>query len=68
MSPGALFMETAPGQPLHEKKCTDVSCPGCSRMHYVTCISHRMQKHKFKVMCPSVLFVKSVLVPPNNEK
>jgi hypothetical protein len=30
--------------------------------------SHRMQKHKFDVTCPVVLFVESVPVPPKHEK
>jgi hypothetical protein len=37
-------------------------------MLYVTRRSHRMQKHKFGVTCPSVLFVESVLVPHKLEK
>jgi uncharacterized membrane protein YsdA (DUF1294 family) len=37
-------------------------------MHYVTDRSHRMQKHRFGVTCPSALFVESVLVPPEHEK
>jgi hypothetical protein len=34
--PDALFMETAPGPPEHEKYCVDVSWPGRTRMHYLT--------------------------------
>jgi hypothetical protein len=37
-------------------------------MHYVTHISHWIQKHKLGVMCPDALFVESVLVPPEHEK
>jgi hypothetical protein len=37
-------------------------------MHYVTHRSHRMQKHKFSITCPSVLFVESVPVPPKQKK
>jgi hypothetical protein len=37
-------------------------------MHYVTRRSYRMQKHKFGVMCTSVLFVESVPVPPQHKK
>jgi hypothetical protein len=37
-------------------------------MHYVTRISHRMQKHKFGITYPEALFVKSVPVPPEHEK
>jgi hypothetical protein len=37
-------------------------------MHYVIRRSHQMQKHKFRVMCPSVLFVESVPLPPKHEK
>jgi hypothetical protein len=35
-------------------------------MHYVTHWSHRMQKLKFGIMKPNALFVKSVLVPPDD--
>jgi hypothetical protein len=34
----------------------------------VTYISHRMQKYKFGVTCPSVHFVESVPVPTKHEK
>jgi hypothetical protein len=37
-------------------------------MHYVTHRSHRIQKHKFGVMCPGRLFVESVPVPPEQKK
>jgi hypothetical protein len=37
-------------------------------MHYVTRISHRMQKHKFGVMCPGTLFVETAPGPPEHEK
>jgi hypothetical protein len=37
-------------------------------MHYMTCISHQMQKHKFGMMCPVTLFVESILVPLEQEK
>jgi hypothetical protein len=37
-------------------------------MHYVTHISHPMQKNKFGITCPEALFVKSVPVPPELEK
>jgi hypothetical protein len=37
-------------------------------MHYMTRRSHRMQKHKFGVMCPNAFFIKSVPVPPKHEK
>jgi hypothetical protein len=37
-------------------------------MHYVTSRSHRMQKHKFDVMCPGVLVVQSIPVPPQHKK
>jgi hypothetical protein len=42
--------------------------PRCTEMHYVTHRSHWMQKDKFGVTCPDVLFVKSVPVPPEHEK
>jgi hypothetical protein len=37
-------------------------------MHYVNHISHRMQKDKFGVMFVGMLFMESVLVPPEHEK
>jgi hypothetical protein len=55
----ALFMETAPGLPEHEKYCVDVSLPGLSEMHYVTRSSHRMQKHMFGVTCPDAHFIET---------
>jgi hypothetical protein len=36
-------------------------------MHYVTCISQQMQKHRFGVTCPGALFVESEPVPPEHE-
>jgi hypothetical protein len=36
-------------------------------MHYVTRRSHRMQKHKFSITCPSGIFVESMPVPHENE-
>jgi hypothetical protein len=44
--PGAPFMESAPGPPMQEKLCVNVSCPGRSGMDYVTRRCHRMQKHE----------------------
>jgi hypothetical protein len=37
-------------------------------MHYVTRRSRWMQKHKFSILCPGALFVKSVPVHPKHEK
>jgi hypothetical protein len=37
-------------------------------MHYVTHRLHLIQKHKFGITCPGVLFVIYVLVPPVHEK
>jgi uncharacterized membrane protein YsdA (DUF1294 family) len=34
----------------------------------VTCRSHRMQKQKFNVTCPTTIFVESVPVSPEHEK
>jgi hypothetical protein len=50
------------------KKCVDVSHPERTRMHYVTHRPHRIQKHKFNIMCPDMLFVESVTIPPEDEK
>jgi hypothetical protein len=49
-----LFIETTVGPPKHEKLCINVSCPGLTRMHYVTRRLHRVQKHKFDVTCPII--------------
>jgi hypothetical protein len=37
-------------------------------MPYVSHSSHRMQKHKFGVTSPDVLFVESEPVPPQHEE
>jgi hypothetical protein len=34
----------------------------------VTCSSHWMQKHKFGVMCPDMLFMETTPGQPGNEK
>jgi hypothetical protein len=67
MCPGALFVETAPGPPKHEKYCIDISWTDCTRTHYVTHRSHQMQKHKFGITYPGTLFVESILIPPKHE-
>jgi hypothetical protein len=54
--PVAIFMESIPVPPKNEKLCVNISHPGCSRTHYVTHISHWMEKHKFSVTCLSALF------------
>jgi hypothetical protein len=38
--------------------------PERNRMHYVTRISHWMQKHMFGVRCPGVLFTEIAPSPP----
>jgi hypothetical protein len=68
MCPSAPFMKTAPGPPKHEKQCVNISLPGCTGMHYVIGIFHRMQKHKSDVMSPDALFMETGLVPPEHEK
>jgi hypothetical protein len=37
-------------------------------MHYVTHKSHRMQKHKFGVMCPGALFMENAPGQLEHEK
>jgi hypothetical protein len=37
-------------------------------MHYITRMSHRIQKHKFGVTCPSALFAETVSGAPDHEK
>jgi hypothetical protein len=36
-------------------------------MHYVTRRSHQMQKHKFRVKCPGMLFMETASSPPEHE-
>jgi hypothetical protein len=66
--PGAIFVESLPISPKHEKLCTDVSCPRCTEMHYVTHRYHQRQKHKFGVTSHDALFVESEPVPPQHDK
>jgi hypothetical protein len=66
--PTALFLETTQDPPEHEKWCIDLSCPGRTRMHYVTGGYQQTQKHKFGVTCVGALFVESEPVWPEHEK
>jgi hypothetical protein len=68
MCPGALFIKTAPSQPEDEKYCVNISRPERSRMNYVICRSHQMQKYMFDITCPGVLFLKTAPGPPEHEK
>jgi hypothetical protein len=61
-------VESQPILPEHEKQCIDILLPEWTGMHYVTRISHRMQKHKFGITCPDAHFVESLLVSPEHEK
>jgi hypothetical protein len=61
--PNAIFVDSVPVPPEHEKSCLDISLLGCTGMHYVTHRSQRMQKDNFGIMCPEALFVKPVPVP-----
>jgi hypothetical protein len=63
-----FFVESELIPPEHVKYCIEVFHPRRTGMLYVTRRSHRMQKHKFGVMCPDVLFVESLPVPPEQEK
>jgi hypothetical protein len=65
---GALFLESIPVPPKHEKWCASISRPGQNAMNYVTRISNQMQKHKFVLMGPITLFVESELIPPELEQ
>jgi hypothetical protein len=47
--PGVLFVQSILVPTELEKYCIDVSCPGHTRMHYMTHRSHQMQKHKISV-------------------
>jgi hypothetical protein len=64
----ASFVETALGPPEHEKSCVDFLLLGRARMHYMTRRSRRMQKPKFSVMCPGMLFMVSAPGPLEHEK
>jgi hypothetical protein len=68
MCPSSFFMETVPGPPEQEKLCIHILCPERTGMHYMTQISHQMQKQKFDVMCPGVLFMKTTPGAPEHEK
>jgi hypothetical protein len=68
MCSAASFVETAPGPPEHEKSCVDFLLPGRARMHYMTRRSGWMQKPKFSVTCPGMLFVVSAPSPLEHEK
>jgi hypothetical protein len=37
-------------------------------MYYMISITHRMQKHKFGIMCLSTLFIETILALPKLEK
>jgi hypothetical protein len=37
-------------------------------MYYVTHRSHRVEKYKFGVTCPTTLLLESLLVPPEDQK
>jgi hypothetical protein len=63
-SQGTTFVESIPVPPEHEKECDQILCPGHTRMHYVTCRSYQMQKHKFGIICPDVLFIETAPGPP----
>jgi hypothetical protein len=52
-----LFVKSVSVPPEHEKWYVDILRHRSSGMHYVTCGSHRMQKHKFSVMCLGALFL-----------
>jgi hypothetical protein len=64
--PDALFVESAPVIPKHEKLCDDISWP--RRMHYVTRRSDGIQKHKFSVTYPDALFMETAPGAPEHEK
>jgi hypothetical protein len=64
----ALFMETKPGPPKHEKWSINVSCTGHTGRHYVTHRSHRMHKHKFDITCLDALIMETARGPPEHEK
>jgi hypothetical protein len=65
--PTVLCIETTV-PPEYEKLCDHVSHPRCTRMHYVTSKSDRIEKHKFDVTCPGTLFIETAPVPPEHEK
>jgi hypothetical protein len=57
--PDTLFMEITPGPPEQEKECLNISLPIRTGMHYVTRISHRMQKQKPSIPCLGTLFIET---------
>jgi hypothetical protein len=68
--PGALFVESvlAPTCTYPGALSIDITCLGRSRLHYVNCRSHQMQKHRFSVTCPGARFVETALGPTEYEK
>jgi hypothetical protein len=61
-------MEIALGPPKHENMCVDVSRPECTGMYYVIHRYLRVEKHKFGITCPDMLFVESIPIPSEHEK
>jgi hypothetical protein len=68
MCPDTFFLESVLVAHEQEKYYVDVSYTGRTGMHYVTHISHQMQKHKFGVMCLYMFSLEFVPVPPEQEK
>jgi hypothetical protein len=68
MGPSALFVQSIPVLPEHEKWHVNLLRPRRTRMHYVTRRSHLMQKHKFGTTCLHALFLESVSVSREHEK
>jgi hypothetical protein len=61
-------METTPVPPEHEKSHVDISQSRRTIIHYVTCISHQMQKHTSNITCASTIFMDTALGPIEHEK
>jgi hypothetical protein len=63
-----LFLESVSVPPEHEKQRLHFSCPRHTGMHYITHITHQVQKHNFNIMFPDALFMETALGPREHEK
>jgi hypothetical protein len=62
------FLEFYSFTKIRALQCIIVSHPRHTGMHYVTHRSHRMQKNRFGVLCPGVLFMEIAPSPPEHGK
>jgi hypothetical protein len=58
----------SPMPPKHKKYCVHVLHLRSTKMHYMTRISHQIQKHNFNVKSTDARFIVSTPGPPEHEK